>query len=151
MKRSWADVVKDPPTQPTQPKTTPTQPTPQVTQNKVQQQLAEIAEKLKLANAGKITHTGNQPAGTAPPPPPATPQVDMGVKPHMPTDAAAEVDSPSKSALTSSLKQLEVALAALPEGQGNDEMRTRIAANIEEQKGACSATRDLLWTRHVPP
>ena len=141
MRRSWAEVVKTP-ADTTQPKNKHMQQSPpHVTQNKVEQQLAEISEKLKLATAGKITLKCGQPVGVKPHSSAEAPAPDVGAKSHLPADAPGAEESATRSQLVSSLTQLESALAALPEGQGNDVHRTYISENIEEKRRLLGETK----------
>jgi hypothetical protein len=144
MRRSWADVVKNnPDTQQQQQPKPPQLPS----QNKVDKQLAEVAEKLKQAKAGRQQQQQPQqhPGGANNRVPPAAPQPNAWTKPHAPTafDAPSVEESTSKPKLVAAIKALESALASIPEGQGNDEVRTRLLEDIEEKKSQLPDTRPL--------
>ena len=105
--------------------------TPQLsTQNKVDKQLAEVAEKLKQASS--VKHQ-------------LPPQPNVGIKLPTPSssDAPADEESTSKPKLVAALKALESALAAIPEGQGNDDVRARLLEDIEEKRSQLPDTRPL--------
>ena len=57
----------------------------------------------------------------------------MGITPRS-SDAPADEEPTSKPKLVAALKALESALAAIPEGQGNDDVRTRLLEDIEDKR-----------------
>ena len=119
MRRQWAEVVAGSSNPP--PKNAPAP-------NPVAAQLQAVAQKL--SQAAGVAPVSPAPSPAAPAPTPSS-------------DAATEQTDPSQKQILDSIKKLEVALAALPEGAGCDAARASVQEQLDARRRQLGEVRPI--------